>query len=266
MLTTSFSYREGSSTCSGVDAVWTLGVSRAATGPLPYLALPDGCIDLIYRRTMDPSGALTAATLIVAGPAERAATYFPAAGEEFAGVRFAPGWGGAALGLEAAALTGAVVRAGELSAQLARLEDELSGCSSVGQVAALLQANAELWASKRSPRSGTRKAIDLLRISGGQIPVKRAAELAGVSPRTLHRNVLEAAGVSPKSLLRVFRFRRALSCLHGHTGTSLSELALRAGYADQAHMSREFRALGGFSPGCEVFYAGRSARDGEAPL
>jgi AraC-like DNA-binding protein len=70
-----------------------------------------------------------------------------------------------------------------------------------------------------------------------------AAEL-GVSARQLHRRVSVAVGYGPKMLQRVLRFRR----LQALAPAPLVELALDAGYADQAHMTSEVTRLAGVSP------------------
>jgi AraC-like DNA-binding protein len=70
-----------------------------------------------------------------------------------------------------------------------------------------------------------------------------AAEL-GLSVRQLHRRVSEAVGYGPKILARVLRFRR----LQALGPAPLVELALEAGYADQAHMTAEVTRLAGISP------------------
>ena len=70
-----------------------------------------------------------------------------------------------------------------------------------------------------------------------------AAEL-GVSARQLHRRVSNAVGYGPKMLARVLRFRR----LQALPPAPLVELALDAGYADQAHMTAEVTRLAGVSP------------------
>jgi len=56
-----------------------------------------------------------------------------------------------------------------------------------------------------------------------------------------------AIGLSPKEYARVMRFDRALA-LAGDPTQSWAEIALTAGYSDQAHLSREFSALAGMSP------------------
>ena len=55
----------------------------------------------------------------------------------------------------------------------------------------------------------------------------------------------EGVGYGPKTLQRIFRFQRMVGQLHA-ADTGLAGLA---GYADQAHLSRESRRLAGLSPG-----------------
>jgi methylphosphotriester-DNA--protein-cysteine methyltransferase len=57
-------------------------------------------------------------------------------------------------------------------------------------------------------------------------------------------------GYGPRTLGRVPRFQRLLAGLRRPaTGSEpLARLALNAGYADQAHMSREARRLSGLTP------------------
>jgi AraC-like DNA-binding protein len=65
--------------------------------------------------------------------------------------------------------------------------------------------------------------------------------------RQLRRRVEERFGYGPAILRRVLRLQRMLALAARHRG-SLADLALAAGYADQAHMTRECRRLTGLSP------------------
>jgi AraC-like DNA-binding protein len=76
--------------------------------------------------------------------------------------------------------------------------------------------------------------------------VVRLEELSGYTARTLERRFPEALGVTPKQYLRFLRFERARRLLR--SGMSGAEVAAEAGYADQAHLSHEFRRLAGISP------------------
>ncbi|OMI40139.1 AraC family transcription regulator [Streptomyces sparsogenes DSM 40356] len=59
----------------------------------------------------------------------------------------------------------------------------------------------------------------------------------------MHRRSLAAFGYGPKTLARVLRLNRALDA--ARAGTAFAEVAALAGYADQAHLAREVKALTG---------------------
>ena len=59
----------------------------------------------------------------------------------------------------------------------------------------------------------------------------------------LHRRSLAAFGYGPKMLDRVLRLQRALGL--ARSGVPFATTAATAGYADQAHLSREVRSLAG---------------------
>jgi AraC-like DNA-binding protein len=69
-----------------------------------------------------------------------------------------------------------------------------------------------------------------------------------ISPRTLRRRCQEAFGYAPKTLDRILRFQRFLGLARQRAEPRLADLAFEAGYADQAHLTREVRRLSGFSP------------------
>jgi AraC-like DNA-binding protein len=64
--------------------------------------------------------------------------------------------------------------------------------------------------------------------------------------RQLRRRFAEAVGYGPKTLQRILRFQRFLAL--ARTDTDLARLALEAGYADQAHLTRECSRLAGLPP------------------
>lgn len=74
---------------------------------------------------------------------------------------------------------------------------------------------------------------------------------AGLGPTRFAARFHAAVGLTPKRYLRVLRFGRTLEALAG-TPPPLAQLALDAGYADQAHFSREFARLAGVPPSAYV--------------
>ena len=55
-------------------------------------------------------------------------------------------------------------------------------------------------------------------------------------------------GYGPKMLELILRLQRFIALLRGPADLPLAMLAVDAGYADQAHLSREVRALCGMTP------------------
>lgn len=84
--------------------------------------------------------------------------------------------------------------------------------------------------------------------SAGGIPIRQLCAEVGWSRRHLAARFREQVGLPPKVMARVLRFERAHALLLAPARPPLAELAMRCGYADQAHLNREFRALAGCTP------------------
>ncbi|MER5887215.1 helix-turn-helix domain-containing protein [Streptomyces sp. NPDC001941] len=96
----------------------------------------------------------------------------------------------------------------------------------------------------------------------GQARIAELARTTGWSARTLEIRFEEQIGHTPKKTARILRLRRAAALLAD--GSSSSGAASACGYSDQAHLSREFKAMTGLSP--TRFAAARTGRtDGERP-
>lgn len=86
------------------------------------------------------------------------------------------------------------------------------------------------------------------------MPIQAWSERQGVARQTVFRNFRAVYGVSPTRYRVEARVRRAWRLIV--TGEHcLTEAALQAGYADQAHMSRHVKALTGRTPGDWVAHA-----------
>lgn len=83
--------------------------------------------------------------------------------------------------------------------------------------------------------------------TGGTTRVGEGSRRLGMSPRSLRRSCRDIVGLSPKRMARIERLYRCIR--RGIRGRGPSNgLAASAGYADQAHMIREFRSLLGETP------------------
>lgn len=263
-----------------VACVW---VRRNAAGPAyGQLVVPDGCVDLVW----------SAAGTEVVGPDRAPRTVPVPGGAELAGVRFRPGAAGLLLGamparelcdlqVPLAEVAGAGV-AERLAERLAerRAEglverggewggEQRAGVRGPAEVAAVLDAFVASRVPGWAPDRVVERAVAALgRPEGVRLP-DLAAEL-GLSERQLRRRVTDAVGYGPKTLHAVLRFRRAVAWARsdgrggaGGAVPGLAEVAARAGYADQAHLTREVRRWSGVSP---TVLLGRAAgRPGQAP-
>lgn len=83
----------------------------------------------------------------------------------------------------------------------------------------------------------------------GVVRVDELARAAGWSSRHLGEQFRRELGLSPKTAARVVRFDAARRRLpHALATGGIAELACASGYADQAHLTRDFREFAGLAP------------------
>jgi AraC-like DNA-binding protein len=192
----------------------------------------DGCVDLILRD----------GRVAVAGPSTRwIATGHDGTSGSF-GFRLPPGRAGHLLGVELH----------NFADQLVPLEDIVSR----GLAIQLREAVIPLEAGPRSVSALSAIAAEAAGSSQWSDAVRRAAyggspagdvsaTLSG-SDRSFRRRMLGTFGYGYATLVRVERARRAQRLLR--SGSPIATAAAETGFADQPHLSREFRRLVGQSP------------------
>jgi len=84
------------------------------------------------------------------------------------------------------------------------------------------------------------RAVNSIIHRKGLINVKQLASDCCMAERTLNRQFLRKVGLSPKSYAKIWQLQYVMQLLQ-NSDTSLSNLALKAGYYDAAHMAREFK-------------------------
>jgi AraC-like DNA-binding protein len=199
------------------------------------LVLPDACMDIFWDG----------ANLLVAGPDTGPTEIVP--DTTFVGIRFRPGAAPGFLGVSADALRDSRV---SLAAFWGREADELA--EQLAGAPATATALLERALLARVPAAGPVDPLvgevfrELARRDAEAGAVQLLARRLAVDERTLRRRCVRALGYGPKTLDRILRFRRALRL--GRAGLPVVAAAAAAGYADQAHLSRECRRLAGVSP------------------
>jgi AraC-like DNA-binding protein len=161
-------------------------------------------------------------------------------------------WGvRALLGVPAGDLTNRVVALDEvLGAQGRRLIERLHDAATwEARFAVVQDALVARAVEAPAPRPDVLRAWRRLRETSGALPVEELARELRCSRRHLARRFAEDVGLAPKAFARVLRFSRAAALLRDPEGPPLASIAAATGYADQAHLTREVRALAGLTPG-----------------
>jgi AraC-like DNA-binding protein len=222
-----------------VRCFWRITADEA---PLtPNRICPDGCADIVLTGdgTVRAIGTMrTAAVVALSGRVD------------VLGVRFQPGAALAFFDVPLAELTDATAGVEELGWHAARnVGDQLSGIPAItGKIAlieTMLRARQAGLDRRAAPR-WLRAALQLL--EGSDAGLQRVRDEVGASERTHERQFREMVGLSPKTFQRVARFRRALERMQRRSRAPYAAVAAEAGYADQAHLIREFKALAGITP------------------
>ncbi|MEC9347268.1 MAG: AraC family transcriptional regulator [Pseudomonadota bacterium] len=122
---------------------------------------------------------------------------------------------------------------------------------------ALVQQVADALAAASDARPMPEMTLDLAALGrvrdllvaagGGEVPVEVLEAESGLDRWRLYRQFRRRYGLSPHRFLAVRRLMRARALIAG--GTDLASAAICSGFADQSHMTRQFVALTGLTPG-----------------
>ena len=251
------------------DAVSCLWVLEASAEPASHAepVLPDGCPELIVQLG-DPYVRASAAgeeeqpRAFVVGPTTRALWLRPTGRVLTLGIRFRAGRASRVLGESTVRLRDREIPLEALWGAAGReLAERLREARHPGQAAGL--AIAALRASharvRRAPHAGAEWAVDQVFTRRGQIAVEALARESGWSRRHLEREVVRAAGMPLRTLRRIARLQQALRLSQGGA-LRWGEIAQACGYADQAHLVRDFRDLAGRAPEAHRASAGELTR------
>jgi AraC-like DNA-binding protein len=189
------------------------------------LVVPDACVDLIWG----PDG------LFVAGPDTGPMPTAMAAGDTHVGIRFRPGAVGDFFGVPLGELRDRRIPLSVLPGPPIAPVDGMGP-----RLDAMRAAVRARLAGSATPDPAARAIATALRM--GRTVGEVAWDL-GLSERQLQRRSVTSFGYAPKTLQRIVRFQRALRL--ARAGVPLAEVAVTAGYTDQAHLSHDVKRLSG---------------------
>jgi AraC-like DNA-binding protein len=110
------------------------------------------------------------------------------------------------------------------------------------------------WLAARIPTltDEARLANAMADVIDGESEVLRLEDVADrlhVTPRTLQRLAVRYVGVPPAAMIRRRRLQEAAERVRVDPQADLAVIAASLGYTDQSHLTRDFHAVLGFTPG-----------------
>ena len=229
-----------------VSSVWVQQVGRDAA-PYVHRRIPNGAVELVCRIGSTPQviGPLTEPLVEVLQP-----------GTTIVGLRFVPGAFPVVAGQPASEVVGLALTAEQLWGRpAATLGEVVDTAASPHEALAAMQLHVhELARASQPPDPLVSKLVYGL-MPWRTVDVTSLRASLHISETQLRRRCHAAVGLAPKALHRMLRFQGFLALLqqsiaqdHAAPDDGLGLLALRAGYADQSHLTRECVRLTGVSP------------------
>ncbi len=131
---------------------------------------------------------------------------------------------------------------------VARASAAIVEATSTAERAAIFERFLLAHFIERRPDALLEAAVAAITRAPGSVRVAELAGELGLSQDAFEKRFRRSVGAAPKAFATVVHFRRAVEAFP-HLRASLTELALAAGFYDQSHFIRRFRALAGAAPG-----------------
>ncbi len=227
-----------------------------STGVLPRSAsiasTPSGRVSLAFFTGARPgSGGPTSGadpSAVVAGAATRSMGEVVGSNTRLVIAELEPGGAFSLLGAPVAELTDLVLPAADVL-----VPDEVDRVLGLGDapttdmVAGVDRMLRRMLVPGRALDSDIRAALGLIEASHGRMRISQVVRATGADANRLVRRFRDQVGVTPKVHARQQRLAHALTMLTT-TEHRPAEIAVMAGFADQAHLGREVKSMMGVTP------------------
>ncbi|NLE80947.1 MAG: AraC family transcriptional regulator [Rhodococcus sp.] len=204
------------------------------------LLVPDGCMDVLWIRGVG---------IRVCGPETTAWSFTLPPGTESVGIRFRPGAATHLLRTPASDIRNIRVGLADVlgSTWDRLLTDQIENAPNPAARIIALEDGVRRWRARHDAPDGLVESIRgaLFAHSWG---VAALADATSITERQLQRRCNDAFGYGPATLRGILRLQRFMAAARVGTGNGLADLAVSAGYSDQAHLSRECRRIATLTP------------------
>ena len=237
-----------------VQAIW---FARGDEGTEAFSdpIVPDGCIELVFNlgdlfEQRLPAGSMRQPRALLVGQMTTPTAVAPTGKVDVIGVRIRTPMTAAALDTSLWNVRDALLPADDVLGGWTRdLLAALGACSTAAARLPRLSEGLALLARRARPAPAlVAEAVAGIERTHGRARIERLADRAGVSRRHLERRFRDHVGLTPKELARIVRVQQALRVISSGAESTGAGVAAVCGYADQAHLIRDFQALVGKTP------------------
>ena len=187
--------------------------------------------------------------VILSGPMTQQKSFPWVEGAHYFGIRFASGVGNLfreaslreLVDSSAALNTLAGVDLSQLAEQLA------SSLSWEAQISVLTRSTQNLGVPNHRNHN-VDYAKDIIHNTNGNVQIQELAKHIRISQRHLERLFLNFTGLSPKKYCQIVRLNHFIDLISSDRNQSLAKVAADCGFADQSHLTQEFRNMMGQTP------------------
>ncbi|MCW8994630.1 MAG: helix-turn-helix domain-containing protein [Psychromonas sp.] len=226
------------STHPDISHFYTFEASDTKQTPV---AIPDGCIDLLFDCDSDTPNAE------IFGTPFEAMKVGLITDHRYFGVRYQSGVMPDFLNISAGDLAGNHYKLTDLNKELNQLVEQISQQQGFAtQVEIFNQFMNKKMQRKHSPL--TALIIHEINKRQGNVKIKDLEEITGFSIRTLQRKFQGNMGMSPKTYSRIVRCQSAIYKINHDDKVTFLDLAFDLGFTDQPHFLKEFKRLVSTTP------------------
>ncbi len=236
-----------------------------------HRVLPDPDSSIMLRARWHAGAPPDAAEVQFHGPIKNPYLYHPKGTETLVAAKVKSEWLIPLLATRAGEVAGYTGPLRALDTAMAdRLLTSLEAAPSWQQAMAGLSENLGQWCHDkgldgRQKKFGLVQAAALLaRRAKGAIRAGVLARTLGVSERHLFRCFQDEVGSSPKEISRRLRFLTAVTLADNAPAPDWAGIATEAGFFDQSHMIRDFKAMSALTP--RAVFSERRAESSESHL
>lgn len=212
---------------------------------IDLVAVPDGCIDIIFEYGENGMTAFACGTVL-----ECSSQHWDG-GREIFGIRFLPG------NLPA----GLQITQKELIKKRVLLFDLVDDRSIINRMAeetdfhqrirVFLEEYTKFEHQQEKPKGKMEICLavkDIIYSSDGLVKINSISEKTGYTERYIHKVFMEMMGFSPKIFCKIIQFQKAIDVLNYGSNEKMTEIAVNLGYYDQAKFIRDFKKYAGITP------------------